>query len=102
MKLSTHPTLELLYFESCPHWRLAAARLATIADELGLTVEHRQVTTDAQAAAVGFHGSPTILIDRRDPFPTGNEPTGLACRVYTTPDGPAGSPTLDQLRAALS
>jgi hypothetical protein len=99
---STHPTLELLYFETCPHWSLAAERLATIAAELGLTVEHREVTTDAQAVAVGFHGSPTILIDRRDPFATGNEPTGLACRIYTTPDGPAGSPTLDQLRAALS
>jgi hypothetical protein len=91
---STQPTLELLYSESCPHWRLAAERLAT--------VEHREVTTNEQAVAVGFHGSPTILIDRRDPFAAGNEPTGLACRIYTTPDGPAGSPTLDQLRAALS
>jgi hypothetical protein len=99
---STQPKLELLYVESCPHWRTAAERLATIAAELGLTVEHREVTTDAQAVAVGFHGSPTVLIDRCDPFATGNEPTGLACRLYRTPGGPAGSPTLDQLRAALS
>ena len=26
---------------------------------------------------------------------------GLSCRVYTTPNGPAGSPTLDELRAVL-
>lgn len=26
---------------------------------------------------------------------------GLACRVYTTPDGPAGAPTVAQLRAVI-
>ncbi len=31
-----------------------------------------------------------------------DEPFGLSCRMYSTPDGPAGSPTIDQLREKLS
>ena len=33
-----------------------------------------------------------------DGFAAPGAPVGLACRLYTTPDGPAGAPTLDQLR----
>lgn len=94
--------IELLYFEGCPHWRTAAERLATVAAERGLPVVHRQISTAADADAAGFHGSPTILIDGRDPFASGDRPTGIACRTYQTPEGPSGSPTVMQLRAALS
>lgn len=54
------------------------------------------------AQRVGFRGSPTILVDGRDPFASGDEPVGLSCRVYATPDGPAGAPTTDQLREVLT
>ncbi len=37
-----------------------------------------------------------------DLFAGSDAPVGLSCRIYQTPDGPAGSPTLDQLRAALA
>ena len=94
-------TVELLYFESCPNWRVADARLATIAAERGLAVRHRQISTPEEAEVAGFLGSPTILVDGRDPFATGDEPSGLSCRIYQTPDGPAGSPTLAQLRSVL-
>lgn len=94
--------VELQYFEGCPNWRIAGERLARIAAEHpSLTVRHRIVVTPEEADAVGFRGSPTILIDGRDVFAEGDEPTGLACRVYQTPDGPAGSPTLAQLRDAV-
>ncbi|MGH8775740.1 MAG: hypothetical protein ACRDWI_11380 [Jiangellaceae bacterium] len=49
-----------------------------------------------------FHGSPSVLVDGRDPSSHGDQPVGLACRVYQTPEGPAGAPTIDQLRAALT
>jgi hypothetical protein len=91
----------LLYFDDCPNWQTADARLTQLADELDLTVTRRQVTTPEQAWEVGFRGSPTILFDGRDVFAEGHEPVGLSCRVYQTPDGPAGAPTLDQLRAVL-
>jgi len=46
-------------------------------------------------------GSPTILIDGRDPFATGAEPIGMSCRVFRTEDGPQGPPTEAQPRLVL-
>ncbi len=93
--------LELLYFDDCPNWSIAAERLNDIATRRGLAVERRVVATPEEAQACRFRGSPTILVDGEDPFASGDEPFGLACRVYQTPDGPAGSPTTEQLGAVI-
>lgn len=93
--------LELLYFDDCPNWKVAAARLDDVAGRRGLAVERRLVTTQEEAEAAGFRGSPTILVDGEDPFAVGDEPFGLACRVYRTPEGMSGSPTIEQLEAVL-
>lgn len=93
--------LELLYFDDCPNWKIAAERLNAIATRRGLLVERRLVATAEEAEAARFRGSPTILVDGLDPFASGDEPFGLACRVYQTPAGPAGSPTVDQLEAVI-
>lgn len=97
--------VELLYFDGCPNWtvadeRLAQALIATGRDDI--TVQRRRVASAEEADRVGFTGSPTIRIDERDPFSTGGERVGLACRVYLTPDGLSGSPTVDQLVEVLS
>lgn len=92
----------LLYFAACPHWRAADAHLRALAHEIpGLTITRTAVETPEDAERVGFRGSPSVLIDGVDPFAQGGEPVGLSCRIYLTPDGPAGSPTRDQLREAL-
>ena len=91
-----------MYFDGCPNWKTAAQHLEQLAAEhpdLRLTT-HRVDTVD-EAERVGFHGSPSILIDGVDAFADAHPVVGLACRIYHTPDGPSGSPTLDQLRAAL-
>ncbi|MFN0089043.1 MAG: thioredoxin family protein [Acidimicrobiales bacterium] len=93
--------LELLYFSECPHWSLAERRLSEVAARFGLPVEHRLVTTEEEAERVSFRGSPTILIDGVDPFAEDGQAIGLSCRFYRTPDGLAGSPTADQIAAAL-
>lgn len=97
--------VELLYFDGCPNWMVAEERLAKaarLASRGDLTVHRRRLETEEDAVSLGFAGSPTILIDDRDPFATGDERVGLACRVYSTPDGLAGSPSVDQLVAVLS
>ncbi len=96
--------MTLLFFDDCPNWRVADDHLHTLAREYpDVTVDHHRVETPDEAERVGFRGSPTILINGVDPFATESDPVGgLSCRVYTTPDGPAGSPTLDQLRRAFS
>ena len=93
--------LQLLYFPECPHWRVADERLSEVAGRFGLSVEHQVVTTAEEADRVSFRGSPTILVDGVDPFAIGDEPVGLSCRIYRTPQGYAGSPTTTQITAAL-
>lgn len=92
----------LLYFDGCPNWQIADQRLVQLADEYSFTLERRTVDTPAEAERLGFAGSPTVLIDGIDPFATGDEPTGLACRVYETDEGLDGAPTVAQLRSALT
>lgn len=94
--------MRLQYIDGCPHGRVAGEHLAALAEELGFALVHQRITTPHEARRLGFRGSPTILVDGRDPFARGDEPTGLACRVFATPDGAAGSPTIEQLRSALT
>jgi hypothetical protein len=97
--------VELLYLVGCPNWKVAEERLAEALRTLGYdgsAVEHLRVETAEQADELKFLGSPTIRIDGADPFASGSEPVGLACRVYATPGGLAGSPTPAQLLEVLS
>lgn len=97
--------VELLYFDGCPNWKVADERLAEALGALGRTdvvVERHQVETPERAEEARFIGSPTIRIDGTDPFATGEEQVGLACRVYATPTGPAGAPGIEQLLEVLS
>lgn len=93
--------ITLLYFDSCPNWKQTDRDLAALADEFDLTLSHQTVDTIEEAAAWRFRGSPTVLVDGVDPFARPEDPVGLSCRIYSTPDGLAGAPTTDMLRAAL-
>ncbi len=96
--------IELLYFDGCPNWTVADQRLAQALGVVNpdLKVVRRRVETVEEAEKVGFTGSPTVLIDGRDPFATGDEQVGLACRVYATPEGFAGSPTVEHFVDVLT
>ena len=94
----------LLYFEGCPHWEVADRNVRLALREVGLGLEnlhHRKVETAEDAQRLGFLGSPTIRIDGRDPFADSEAQVGMSCRVYRTPDGPSGAPTVEQLCVAL-
>jgi len=72
--------------------------------ELGrgdVEVTYRLLTDSVQAAAVPFAGSPTILLDGVDAFPSDGRTSDLACRVYRTDTGFAGVPTAAQLVEAI-
>jgi hypothetical protein len=92
----------LQFFDGCPHWQVADERLRALAGELHVRISYRKITSVDEAQALHFIGSPTILVNGRDPFARGDELPGFACRVYDTPAGPAGAPTTDQLREALT
>ncbi|WP_231839581.1 thioredoxin family protein [Blastococcus saxobsidens] len=97
--------MELPYFDGCPNWQLADQRPRDALIQAGrddVRVEHRRVTTPEQAQAAGFRGSPTVLVDGRDPFADQDAPVGLSCRVFRTEAGLAGAPTVEQLFRVLS
>ncbi|MDV9191983.1 thioredoxin family protein [Streptomyces sp. SR27] len=97
--------IELLYFAGCPNWHTIRERLdraLVLAGHAGQEVTLLPVETEEQARAQRFPGSPTIRVDGRDPFPVASESYGLTCRVYATPEGLAGSPTVDALVEALA
>jgi hypothetical protein len=95
--------VRLLYFDDCPNWRHADARLrAALADiDAPVEVGYQLVRSTEEAESTGFPGSPTILINGRDPFASPGDPVGLACRIYRTPNCVQPAPTVGQLRAAL-
>ena len=95
--------IELLYFDGCPNWKLANQRLTEIAAlRPDITVTRRQVRTVQEAERVGFHGSPSILVNGVDAFAGPDAGIALTCRLYATADGLQGAPTLEQLRAMIS
>jgi hypothetical protein len=74
--------VRLVYFDDCPNWRLADARLQEALAGLGdstSTVIYQLVQTPEEAEQAGFRGSPTILVNGRDPFTQPGDSS--ACRV---------------------
>jgi len=93
----------LLYFDDCPNWLVANEHLEELrAEHPEMSITRHIVDTPEEAERTRFRGSPSILVDGDDPFADVDDPVGLSCRVYQTPAGPAGSPTLDQLRDVLA
>jgi hypothetical protein len=92
----------LQFFDGCPGWRVADERLraAMSASGLDAPVSYVEIATIEAAERAGFTGSPTILIDGHDPFPTDARP-GLACRRYATAQGVEPAPSVEQLTAAM-
>ena len=94
--------ITLQYFDGCPNWKEVDAHLQTLKSEgLELSVTLQLIDTPEAAEAEGFRGSPTVVINGTDPFADPDAPIGLACRVYRTDEGYAGSPSLRQLREAM-
>ncbi len=97
--------VEVLYFDGCPTYETATKTLRAVVAEEGLEadVELVAVNTDEEARGLKFPGSPTLRVDGKDLFPTGErEYWRLGCRVYATPEGLKGSPTAEMLRKALT
>jgi hypothetical protein len=94
---------ELLTIQDCPHGS-AARELFSMAVELEgqdpVLIAAREIVSDEEAEASGFHGSPTFLVDGKDLFPSTAEPA-MTCRVYRTAGGLSGLPSLESLRQAI-
>ncbi|TFB54180.1 thioredoxin family protein [Cryobacterium tagatosivorans] len=96
---------EILHIDDCPSWEEAGRRLRVALDSTGhqdTAITYTLIASSATAAQVPFAGSPTILLDGTDLFPSAGRINDLACRVYMTPEGLAGRPTQEQVQEALA
>ena len=95
--------VELRYFDDCPNWRQTYEHLTALQAEMPkMELSLRLVDTPEDAERFGFLGSPSVVVDGTDLLGDPSAPVGLSCRIYMTPEGAVGSPTLDQLREALT
>ncbi len=96
--------ITIQHFNDCPNWLTAIDRIERAVEDTGAEAAVRvQLINSPEAAdAAHFRGSPTILIDGVDPFADPDAAIGLTCRVYSTPDGLAGAPTVGQLADAIN
>jgi hypothetical protein len=100
------PDVELLWWAGCPSTDRAQDELERAVQDVGLSgvgVRRTEISTDDEARARDFVGSPTILIDGVDVASPGpEEPASLSCRVYRRRDGRVSpTPDPDDMRDAL-
>lgn len=95
----------MLVVPDCPNHTIALSRIhealmaAAVTD--AVVVEQVVIDTD-EAATLGMHGSPTILIDGADPFAQAGTSTSVSCRLYRNDGKFDGAPSVTDLIAALS
>ena len=98
--------IELLYFDGCPGYERVLPILegAARAEGIEQPVELRAIETLGEAERQRFLGSPTIRIDGEDveADADGRSDFGLKCRLYRSPEGTAGQPAEELIRAAVS
>lgn len=96
--------VSILHIDDCPNWVETGTRLRTALDDLGASKTALNFTvlrTHEEAGRVPFAGSPTILVDGTDLFPSNGQTTDLACRVYQTGGRLAGLPSAGDITQAL-
>lgn len=95
--------ITLQYFDGCPNWEQTDRILTNLlAEGWDATVDYELIDSYDQAMERGFIGSPTLLVNGADPFGDKDSLPGLSCRIYQTDAGPAGSPTIHQVRQAIA
>lgn len=96
--------IDILHVPDCPNLERAVARLHEALDisAVAASVHEIEVATAESAAEVGMRGSPTILIDGVDAFSSESAEPSLSCRLFHTPTGLDGAPTVAQLIDAVT
>ena len=97
--------ITIQYLPGCPNLALAEQRVTDALSRLAgpcPAVVLEEIVDEEQARRVGFHGSPTVLLDGLDPFAGSGAEVAFACRVYRTEAGSEGAPSVEQLTTVLS
>ena len=99
-------SVELLYFDGCPHGESYLPRLRRLVAQAGRSdgVRLRRVADDDDARALHFLGSPTVRVDGRDVEPAAADRVdyGMSCRLYPSPSGTTSTPPDAWVLSALT
>jgi hypothetical protein len=95
--------IELLYFDGCPSWQSGLKNLhfALKTDGLDVSVELVQVLNNDDATRRKFLGSPSFRVNGIDLWEEERDVYSMSCRVYATPEGMKGSPSVSMLQEAI-
>lgn len=95
--------IDVLYFDGCPSWQTGVdnLRAALHAEGLDWPLALVRVSDDDEAQRLHFLGSPSFHLDGQDLWPEAGSEYGMSCRVYRTPVGMRGWPTVDMFRERL-
>lgn len=93
--------IEVLYLPGCPNYHPAVERLQAVLESQSVQAEIRSVpiSSEDQAKALLFPGSPTIRIDGEDVEQHEKATPSLTCRLYANR---SGVPSEASLRIAIS
>jgi hypothetical protein len=104
-ELDPPPTVELLYFEGCPHYDAFLPHLRQLLAHHYPTapISEINIATEEEAQQHRFLGSPSPRVNGRDvePAAEGRDGYGLLCRIYATPGGLVGVPADQWITDAL-
>jgi hypothetical protein len=95
--------IDMLYFDGCPSWHGALEDLKTALVREGIEAEINlvRINDDAEAARMKFLGSPSFHIDGVELWAEQRDAYNLSCRLYATPAGMKGAPTVEMLQEKL-
>jgi len=96
--------VSIQFSDGCPHWELAERRLRQALVDIGhedVQITLQRIDSLEDAERFDFHGSPTFVVNGRDPFAGREAPASLGCRIYQTEEGTQGAPSVPQLRHVL-
>ena len=95
--------IDLLYFDGCPSWEGALENLkaALAAEGMQANIHPVKVEGNDEATRLKFLGSPSFQVNGVDWWPEERSRYNLSCRVYTTPQGMKGVPSVEMFREKL-
>jgi hypothetical protein len=96
--------IDVLYFEDCPSWQNGLVNLKTALTRecMQADINLVRITDDAEAMTFRFLGSPSFHVNGIDLWPEERETYNMSCRIYPTPVGLKGAPTVEMLQKKLA
>jgi hypothetical protein len=93
--------IEILYVPGCPNYQPTFERLQAVlaSDAVKTGIQGVPVTTEVDAKALLFPGSPTVRVNGEDVEQHLTSIPSLACRLY---ENRSGIPSEELLRIAIS